>query len=65
MTKNKKRRTLGSNFGKRGREGVVGAMKTIVFDYDISKDTPASLVREIQADVLKDEKLAGGTSPLA
>jgi len=36
-----------------------GAMKTIVFDYDISKDTPASLVREIQADVLKDEKLAG------
>jgi serine/threonine protein kinase len=35
-----------------------GRMKTIQFDYDISKDTPTSLVREIQADVLKDEKLA-------
>jgi len=35
-----------------------GRMKTIQFDYDISKDTPVSLVREIQADVLKDEKLA-------
>lgn len=35
-----------------------GRMKTIQFDYDITKDTPTSLVREIQADVLKDEKLA-------
>lgn len=36
-----------------------GRIKTIQFDYDISKDTPTSLVREIQADVLKDEKNVG------
>lgn len=37
---------------------IHGVKKTIQFDYDISKDTPTSLAREIQADVLKDQQFA-------
>lgn len=35
---------------------INGQKKTIQFDYDVSKDTPMSLAREIQTDVLKDQQ---------